>query len=496
MSGELSARVTALCEEGVARLGPPLADEAGEIAIGLREPLRVAVVGRVNAGKSTLVNALVRRRIAPTDVSECTEIVTWFRYGAPDRVDAVLKDGRRITQRLGSDGRLPTSLGWPLSDVDHLDVWLTNATLRSMTIIDTPGLASLQSACSARTQSLLGVDQGLRAAAAQADGILFVFNQALKSDELEVLREFHQGSGAPRLRAVNTLGVLSKADKIGDDTGDPCSAAKTLAAAHARALAGDVSMVVPVAGLLAETVQAGAFTEADAAVLADLAASPPLTRERLVMSTDDFVSLPATVPAPKRADLLNRLDLYGIRLAFAAIDAGEVGAASLMLKLGRASGFQEVHEAVHTTFGRRSDAIKAASALSRLEQMAFWPGVRTEDRWWVTDSVEELRLEPQMHELLELDAFVEVTAGRVSLPPALAAELRRFTTLDEPDEKLGLPGASRERLVTAALDAARRWKLFAFGAPPHEYRVAQILHRSHQLLWERLVDADGGIRGQ
>ena len=47
----------------------------------LDEPLRVAVAGRVKAGKSTLLNALVGERLAPTDAGECTRVVTWYQDG-------------------------------------------------------------------------------------------------------------------------------------------------------------------------------------------------------------------------------------------------------------------------------------------------------------------------------------------------------------------------------------------------------------------------------
>jgi hypothetical protein len=46
--------------------------------------------GRLKAGKSTLVDALIGRRVAPTEVGECTRIVTQFRYGTSDRVDVTL----------------------------------------------------------------------------------------------------------------------------------------------------------------------------------------------------------------------------------------------------------------------------------------------------------------------------------------------------------------------------------------------------------------------
>ena len=54
----------------------------------LDEPLRVAVAGRVKSGKSTLLNALVGERLAPTDAGECTRIVTWYRDGHTYQVTA------------------------------------------------------------------------------------------------------------------------------------------------------------------------------------------------------------------------------------------------------------------------------------------------------------------------------------------------------------------------------------------------------------------------
>src|SRR3954453_2669472 len=104
MTGPLSARVATLCDDAVRRVTPDVADQVKHVQIRLSEPLRVAIAGRLKAGKSTLVNALIGRRVAPTDVGECPRVVTRFTYGPADRVDVVRRDGTRRTLPLTDDG--------------------------------------------------------------------------------------------------------------------------------------------------------------------------------------------------------------------------------------------------------------------------------------------------------------------------------------------------------------------------------------------------------
>src|SRR3982074_526925 len=68
------------------------------IGYRLNQPIRIALAGTLKAGKSTLVNALVGEDIAPTDATEATRIVTWFRHGPIPKVTANHRGGRRSNE--------------------------------------------------------------------------------------------------------------------------------------------------------------------------------------------------------------------------------------------------------------------------------------------------------------------------------------------------------------------------------------------------------------
>src|SRR5206468_9705123 len=108
------------------RLGGATQAQVADVKRRLSEPLRVAIAGRLKAGKSTLVNALIGRRVAPTEVGECTRLVTTFRYGTSDRVDVVRRNGTRASLPLDDAGMIPQRLGVPRSDIGYVDVTLTS----------------------------------------------------------------------------------------------------------------------------------------------------------------------------------------------------------------------------------------------------------------------------------------------------------------------------------------------------------------------------------
>ena len=103
--GRMSAGPSWRCIDAAARRRcssrPPRSTRSPDASCGcqavldrLDEPLRVAIAGKVKAGKSTLLNALVGEELAPTDAGECTRIVTWYRDGITYRATLEPAAGR------------------------------------------------------------------------------------------------------------------------------------------------------------------------------------------------------------------------------------------------------------------------------------------------------------------------------------------------------------------------------------------------------------------
>ncbi len=502
--GPLSAQVAQVCDAAAAAAGPHAAEQVRRVRRRLDEPLRVAIAGRLKAGKSTLVNALIGRRVAPTEVGECTRVVTVFRYGPADRVDVVRRDGSRTSLPLDAAGLVPRRLGVPLDQVSHVDVSVTSGRLRELTVVDTPGLSSTSGAVSDRAARALGsarspatrapfdadIDDDSAAAVSGAEAVVYVFSQSVRADDVQALQAFRAASARLASNPLNALGVLSKVDTLVPGAADPWPVAGPLAADQAQTLRRSVSDVVPVAGLLAETAEAGRLTAADVEALRALAGLPPAQQVLLLSAVDLFTGRPAPVDTERRERLLGLLGLYGAGFALAQLAARPgLATGELVRLLGQASGLPRLHRTIDESVRRRCDAIKAGwalSALTRLAGHAADPG----DRELLRDAVERLLREPAYHRLRVLEAAQQVATGAVPLPEPMRQELTRLATLQDPALILQLPGAHAWELADAAVQAATRWRVYAVGgASPAQARVAHVGHRGFHLLAQSLREA-------
>lgn len=486
-ASELIERVSRVIEENRAALPEGPRAEVDALAKRLREPLRVAIAGRVKAGKSTLVNSLLAQRVAPTDVSECTRVVTWFSYGLPERLAIELRDGRTIESQLTEEGTLPAELPVPVEQVASLRAYLANTGLRDMTLIDTPGLGSVHDEYSRATRELLARDS--TGAASAADAVVFIMGSAMMADELETLKLFQDPDGTGTAGATSAVGVLGRADQLGDGTRDSWEIALELAGRYAGAFSAQVATVVPVAGLIAETAEAALLTERDAGTVVALAALEPKVFERLLWSADRFVGaeVPAVPPA-ERERLLQLLDLYGIGVAVAAARQGSVGATALRRELTRVSGIGAVKSTLATYFREQDHVLKVRSALEALRRICYSDAVAANPAAAarLRGAIEALRDDEVMHPIDEIEVLHEINAGQVTLPDELAADLRRLVAPGGVRTRLGAAEDDPEVLREAARAGMVRWRTFMARATPVQAHCARVALRSYQLIWKRL----------
>ncbi|MGI9002228.1 MAG: dynamin family protein [Pseudonocardia sp.] len=449
------------------------------------EPLRVAIAGKVKAGKSTLLNALVGEEIAPTDAGECTRVVTWYRHGVSPRITLRSVDGaRRLLPIRRVDGRLDLDLGGtPAGEVDRLVVQWPSRGLETATLIDTPGIASLSKEVSARTTAFLTPDDE----PAAADAVVYLMRH-LHGSDVNFLESFHD-QVVGRATMVNTIAVLSRADEVGAGRIDALLSARKVAQRY-RAdpkLRSLCQTVVPVAGLIAQTGRT--LRQAEFAALSELARIPKPDFERMLLSVDRFCRPEAVIEASpeQREKLLDRLGLFGVRLSAALIRGGATEPTALANGLVRQSGLDELRRVLAVQFTERRDLLKSRSALLAIGRvLSEQPRSGTEQ---IAGEVE--RILAGAHEFRELRLLAAFRATGLTLPPDAVAEAERLLggMGAGPVERLGLaaePTDQEQR--AAAIDALRRWR--ARAESPMTDRVTrdacQVVTRTCEGLLARL----------
>jgi hypothetical protein len=464
--GELCTRLRELCQQTRKRLGPgPAADGVDAVRYRLSEPtLRIAVGGRLKAGKSTLVNALLGQQLAATAVTECTLIVAWFRYAPQNRVEVHCHDGRVYRVPGEPGGGVPRNLamlGATRKEIAEIVVEVANERLgREYTVIDTPG-----------TDSLTGLDSVAMEAFAQADALLYVTPHPGEKDA-EVLHELRQLAAAHGINTINVLGVLSRADQMGDGISDPWPVARRLAKRCRAQLAGLVGDVIPVAGLLAQTVLGDQYTEADTGLLRRLAV---VRQDDLMEALFDHESFrqwadcPLTLPERQR--LLDLLGRYGINLADTAIrsaaaSGSRLSTADLLTILRGHTGVDQLLDRITTHFLASADRLRAAAAIATLTRLAASGQSQADAAAMraMRTQLAELRQHPLILQTELSPVLADMSAGRLRLPDNDAHALRLLATASDAALCLGLEASAGRVEVAEAADAEiRRWQRFEWS---------------------------------
>jgi hypothetical protein len=461
-----------------------LQDSIRKARNSLREPMRVALVGQIKRGKSTLTNALLKRQLVATGILEKTFSVTELYYSEKWEGFVVFRNGerRRIEPSdLDAVTVRDTDNLKQLRAIDRVCVGDRVALLRDFRLIDTPGLGSIHGHDSVNALALLGIEerQEYEEQLAQlgktgrdlhrdtvvelgnADAVLFLFSSGLADDDAQVVTRF-VGESAGAVTPLTAIGLLSMCDSywsqlsLHEDRPDPWEhdplgpyggrhiAEGYLRRPEIRRLFYDV---VPVAGLVA----AGAWTltghEID--VLTSLARTEParLMRELRVakrFAQSERLGLPVG-PAERRL-VFDKLGAWGVLRACRYL-RDNVRDEELRRRLDEDSGVGRLRRLIVSHFGNRAAVIKLDAMMRAIRaevdrhRAARLRSGLPPDRpiTAIADELEAVELGTQ--DLAELRALGWHYRGEVALNLKEAAQLAQVTGEDGEDlpSRLGVP---------------------------------------------------------
>lgn len=224
-------RTTRVLEGMSWRLGqahwlPDIEAELRRLAGAVRQPCVVAVVGQVNAGKSSFINALLGRGLAKVGTLETTATINEFHFGTgPDdrpRIVCRWRNGppTEVDQAFvdGLQSHDPETLR-RAAGIEFLQFFVADETLRDIILVDTPGTGAVVSAHQDVAAEYLGLAQQLvdrnnartEDLKARADAVIYLVGAVALARHEELLRQFAEATGG-RARALNAVGVMAKVD--------------------------------------------------------------------------------------------------------------------------------------------------------------------------------------------------------------------------------------------------------------------------------------------
>jgi GTPase SAR1 family protein len=337
----------------------------------LEEPLRVAVVGVMKAGKSTLMNALLKEKILYTATLEATYTVTWFKYGHTPELEIVFYDD---TKEKAPFSDLEKWTVRPegvekhrLDDVRYVIIYYPNEILKKMELIDTPGLESTHDKDSRNTQNFLGMklekeaDKVTTEAASLAEAIIYAFSRSARGRDRDLLEEFQ--SGKEGSSPINAIGIFTKTDMFWDCGGapdhDPLDIVEGACEGYRNQLRETLYTVLPVTAKCVESI-----FDIDASTISLFTSLARIDEADLIdwlVDAATFATDPSdeTMPlSPKERTLLLQLfDRYGIYTIVKALNQG-MSMETLPDYLYAHSGVKTAADMILQHFGNRAYLIK------------------------------------------------------------------------------------------------------------------------------------------
>lgn len=406
--------------------------------------MRVAVVGKIKAGKSTMINALLGEYLVSTGPEELTFNVNWLKYGASPDLKVHFKDGRKpeskLIEELDALTRRRDENSEFLRNIKFIEVFYPNEILKKISLIDTPGLESFFDSDSRNTLEFLQVNpkeikENTQRELSNADAVLYLFNQGMAVTDQSVLEEFID-SASGNSTPINSIGVLTKADSYWPNYPEPLAAGheigKRLISEHSQ-IRSVFYAIYPVCGLLA--IGAKTLSEENMQALEQLSNLSQEDLDRVLRTAErfnrkEYPNRPYIPSTRQRSNLWHKIGKYGIFLACDLIRSGTSTQTSLADKLFSESGVDELRALILSHFGNRAFLIKLGTGIRQilLTCDATIRNSKDSERRVVEAIAGDFEtLQSQEHSFKELELLCEYYKNRLLLSPEEVKNLLEVT---------------------------------------------------------------------
>ena len=179
-------------------------------------PLLIMVMGEFSTGKSTFINALLKKDIAKIGATPTTAVITKLSYGTTDKIEVVFRDGTKRNYSANEFENLTSESNAQYNNlreqIEYVARYLPIDLLKNMTLVDCPGLNSIKAAHENTTRNFMN----------KADSVIWLFDakNPAKQTEFTAFKNLN-----PRLKPVV---ILNKTDTIDEEDGRS-SVASTIA---------------------------------------------------------------------------------------------------------------------------------------------------------------------------------------------------------------------------------------------------------------------------
>lgn len=191
----------------------------------LNKTCRLAITGRVKAGKSSLVNVILDGDFAMVGTTETTATINIFKYGKPEHNDRPIQceytDGstewisKTELDRLQGNSE---DIVKKISRIKHIVYYLEDERLLNTTLIDTPGLEAVVGedgdAHQVQTEQYLGLrhqhEEDTITLSNNADAVVLLLGDVVHDSDKEFIDVFLRKRGSSS--CINTIGLLAQID--------------------------------------------------------------------------------------------------------------------------------------------------------------------------------------------------------------------------------------------------------------------------------------------